>query len=85
MSRTTNPPQPAPSPRRNLMAKAIAELRGEGWGEGRARFIFIAIAKNLTIQPLTRALSPLAVFGPNVACRRGEGAGCGLAELWASA
>ena len=34
------------------MGKATAELRGEGY----ARFIAVAIAKNRTVQPLTPAL-----------------------------
>ncbi len=79
MATTKNPPQPAPSPRRNPVGKAPTELRGEGWGEGQARFIAVAIAKNRTVQPLTPALSPRMVFRTNVAWRRGEGAGCGLA------
>jgi hypothetical protein len=67
-----------PSPRRKLVGEASVVFRGEGWGEGRARHSTIKIARNRTIQPLTPALSSLAVFGPNVARRRGEGVDCGL-------
>ena len=74
-TKAQNVPRRAPSPRLNLMGKATAELRGEG----HARFIAVAIAKNRTIQPLTPVLSPLAELRANVARRRGEGAGCGLA------
>ena len=69
-----NPPQPAPSPRRNLMGKAaqvvtlvIANAVKQSWPRDRHVATLLAMTK------LSES------FGMNLAWRRGEGAGCGLA------